>query len=62
MAGGSVVHKLHSAPALQQVIDHEEEDDGADTSSLGHASIHRQPVADALLHSHSLLPAMQESA
>ena len=41
---GSVVHKLHSAPALQQVIDHEEEDDGADTSSLGHASIHRQPV------------------
>ena len=31
-----VVHKLHSAPALQQVIDHEEEDDGADTSSLGH--------------------------
>ena len=62
LPGGSVVHKLHSAPTLQQVIDHEEEDDGADTSSLGHASIHRQPVTDALLHSHSLLPAMQESA
>ena len=44
LPGGSVVHKLHSAPALQQVIDHEEEDDGADSSSLGHASIHWQPV------------------
>ena len=61
LPGGSVTHKLHSAPALQQVIDHEEEDDGADASSLGHASIHQQPVTDALLHPHSLLPAMQES-
>ena len=35
LPGGSVVHKLHSAPALQQVIDHEEEDDGADTRFPG---------------------------
>ena len=62
LPGGSVIHKLHSAAALQQVIDHEQEDDGANMSSLGHTSIHRQPVADALLHPHSLLPAMQESA
>ena len=62
LPGGSVVHKLHLVSALQQVIDYEEEDDGADTSSLGHTSIHQQPVTDALLHPHSLLPAMQESA
>ena len=61
LPGGSVIHKLHSAPALQQVIDHEDEDNGANTSSLGHASIHWQPVADTLLRPHSLLLAMQES-
>ena len=50
--GGCIIHEFYPSFISKQVVHNKEEQDGAQTSPLWHAPMHRVPVAQLLSHSH----------